>query len=447
MGSGQVSVDGGTRLHGRRGAAAAVVEDVLMTRAGHWRDQAFSTPGRLAAIGLVLVLLALASGASIGLAVNARDTRVDTLRGSAEPLANAAQDLYASLSIADASASTAFLAGGLQPQVMVDRYDSAVAAASAALATATMGVGDGDTTARALLASLSTGLPVYTGLIATAGANNRSGNPVGVNYLGEASHMMQTQLLPDAQRLYSEQSAAVVDLEHRNASVDWFPLLVIALTLVLLVAFQFYLARRSNRRLNFGLVTATVAIVLMFAWALVAGLVSASFSQRAAAESTGPLSVVTTARIAAQQARTDETRNLLARGDDTAMPQMFGQRMATIQDALDQDDGGDSDAGAQRNLDAWQAAHGEMRDHLARGDYTGAVDVAIGTDGMSSGTQFVALDATLEDRIGELRASGQRLVDDSARATGFLVVGSGILAGVAALAIIFGLRPRLSEYQ
>ncbi|WP_200176233.1 hypothetical protein [Tomitella cavernea] len=441
-----MSVDGGVRLRGRRGAAAAVVEDALLTRAGHWRDQALSTPGRLAAIGLVLVLLALASGAATGLAVGARDTRIDTLRGSADPLANAAQDLYSSLSIADASASTAFLAGGLQPRVMVDRYDSAVAAASAALATATMGVGDDDTTARALLASLSAGLPIYTGLIATAGANNRAGNPVGVNYLGEASHMMQTQLLPDARRLYSEQSAAVVDLEHRNASVDWMPLFIIALTLVLLVAFQVYLARRSNRRLNFGLVTATVAIALMFAWALVAGLVSASFSQRAAAESTGPLSVITTARIAAQQARTDETRNLLARGDDSAIPQTFDQRMVTIEDALDEDDGG-TDSGARRNLDAWQAAHGEMRHHLARGDYAGAVDVAIGTDGTSSGTQFVALDAKLEDRIGELRARGQRLVDDSARATGFLAVGSAILAGVAALAIIFGLRPRLSEYQ
>ncbi|QDQ98385.1 hypothetical protein [Tomitella fengzijianii] len=441
-----MSVRDGARLRSRRGAAAAVVEDALMTRAGHWRDQAFSTPGRLAAIGLVLVLLVLAAGAATGLAVGARDTRIDTLRGSADPLSNAAQDLYSSLSIADASASTAFLAGGLQPRVMVDRYDSAVAAASASLATATMGVGDDDSAARALLASLSTGLPVYTGLIATAGANNRAGNPVGVNYLGEASHLMQTQLLPDAQRLYSEQSATVVDLEHRNASVDWVPLLVIVLALVLLVTFQFYLARRSNRRLNFGLVLATVAVALMFAWTLVAGLVSASFSQRAASESTGPLAAITTARISAQQARTDETRNLLARGDDAEIPQTFHERMDTVGRALEKD-GGSTESDALHNLDAWRSAHESMRSHLARGDYAGAVEVAIGTDDASSGSQFVTLDAKLEDRIGELRAHGQHLVDDSDRATAFLVVGSGILAGVAALAIILGLRPRLSEYQ
>src|SRR5699024_99688 len=135
-----VSNGGGVRARARRAPAAALVEDALMTRAGHLRDQAFSTPGRLAAIGLVLVLLTLACGAATGLATNARETRVDTLRNSADPLSNAAQDLYAALSIADASASTAFLAGGLQPKVMVDRYDTAVTTASAALSTATIGV-------------------------------------------------------------------------------------------------------------------------------------------------------------------------------------------------------------------------------------------------------------------------------------------------------------------
>lgn len=415
-----------------------------MTRAGHWRDQAFSTPGRLAAIGLVLVLLTLACGAATGLAANARENRADTLRNSADPLSNAAQDLYAALSIADASASTAFLAGGLQPKVMVDRYDDAVTTASAALSTATIGVSPEDSTAQELLASLSDRLPVYTGLIATANANNRAGNPVGVNYLGEASHMMQTEMLPEAQRLYSEQSAAVSDLEHRNASVDWFPLVLIAVTLILLIAFQIYLARRSNRRLNFGLVVATVAVAVMFVWTLVSGVVSATFSHRAATESTGPLTVITTARIAAQQARTDETRNLMARGDDSVLPQTFDDRMDTIEDALESTGAG---PGAPENLEAWRAAHEQMREHLDSGDYAAAVTVAVGTGEASSGTRFTRLDEKLEDRIGELRGRGQQLTDDSTAAIGFLVVGSGILAGVAALAVILGLRPRLSEYQ
>src|SRR5699024_1704300 len=68
-----VSNGDGVRLKARRAPAAALVEDVLVTRAGHWRDQAMSTPGRLAAIGLVLVLLTLACGAATGLATNARE--------------------------------------------------------------------------------------------------------------------------------------------------------------------------------------------------------------------------------------------------------------------------------------------------------------------------------------------------------------------------------------
>lgn len=431
------------RSEGRARRAAALA-DGAADRAGRWRAQALSTPGRLAALGLVLVLLALGSGAAAGLSTLARGHRVDTLRVSADPLSNAAQDLFAALSIADASAATAFLAGGLQPEAVVDRYNDAVAAASAALSTAAIGVGIDDATAQDLLTSMSHLLPTYTGLIATATANNRAGNPVGVNYLGEASNLMQTQILPRAERLYTEQSAAVSRLEHRNASLDWAPLLVTAVALTALVWFQLYLMRRSNRRLNFGLVAATVAVAVMFVWVLVAGIVAASFSHRAATQSTAPLTAVTTARISAQQARTDETRNLLARGDDTDLPQNFDTRMHAVAEALDEAGGMDA---ARDELDAWRTAHGAMRDRLAAGDYAGAVTVAIGTDEASSGTRFARLDDALEARIAELRDHGRSLTDSSDDATRFLVVGTGVLAGVAALCIIVGLWPRLSEYQ
>src|SRR5260370_34882474 len=57
-----------------------------------------------------------------------------------------------------------------------------------------------------LLGRVNAQLSVYTGLVETARTNNRAGNPVGSSYLSEASALMQTQSLPDAQRLYEETS-------------------------------------------------------------------------------------------------------------------------------------------------------------------------------------------------------------------------------------------------
>lgn len=444
---------GRSRLRAWRPPTQGLGDGVART-AGHWRDQALSTPGRLALIGLVLVLLVLAAGVATGLVTNDRENRIDTLRQSADPLSNAAQDLYASLSIANASASTAFLSGGLQPQVTVERYNSALTTASSALSTAAIGVDPGDSTAQGLLTSMSNRMPVYAGLIATANANNRAGNPVGVNYLGEASNLMQSEVLPKAEKLYSEQSSVVSSLEQRNSSIDWLPLLVTAIALVALILFQVYLARHSHRVLNFGLVLATVAMAVVLVWILVAGIVSAGLSDRAYTESTSELSRVTTARIAAQQARADETRDLLERGDDTELAGAFTRRMDGIGAALDagraDDDVPHDDSeltDARSSLEAWQAAHQQMREHLAAGDFTGAVAVAIGTGENSSASRFADLDDALDQQIARLRAHGQNLVDRSADAISFHVVGTGLLAGLAGLGIIFGLWPRLSEYQ
>ena len=66
-----------------------------------------------------------------------------------------------------------------------------------------------------LLGRVNAQLAVYTGLVETARTNNRAGNPVGSSYLSEASSLMQTQILPDAQRLYEETQQAGRRRDHR----------------------------------------------------------------------------------------------------------------------------------------------------------------------------------------------------------------------------------------
>lgn len=438
---------GRSRLHAWRPAATSRSDPANSAgRARGWQDVATSTPGKLGAIGILLILMALSAGVLAGAGTHARQDRIDTLRQHAEPLANAAQDLYSSLSVADASAGTAFLAGGLQPVALLDRYNKALGSSTAALTAAAVGADPADEKSLRLLGQIGNQLPVYAGLIATANANNRAGNPVGVNYLNEASNLMQATILPQAEQLYADQSAAVAALDNRNASLDWLPLAVTALTLCALIYFQVRVARQSRRVFNFGLLPATVAVGVMLAWLVTAGTISGSYSHRALVESSQPLSALTSARILAQQARTDETMNLLQRDSSSTRTASFGSRLGEISGLLD-DSSHTATSDATAQLEGWLRAHQAMQTKLAVGDYAGAVSTTISAESVSSGTRFAALDADLSKQIEKLRDHGQAAVNSSYNALTLLAVGSGALAVAAAFLIGLGLWPRLSEYQ
>ncbi len=163
-----------------------------------------ATPGRMALVAVVLVAALLAVGATASKTVSDRQGRLETLRSHTEPLADAAQRIYGALSFANTTAATAFLSGGVEPHDVRDRYDAAIGQASAGLVTASNGVSPNDIHSLTLLTDISNQLAVYTGMIATARANNRAGRPIGVAYLSESSTLMQQDIMPAAERLYRE---------------------------------------------------------------------------------------------------------------------------------------------------------------------------------------------------------------------------------------------------
>ena len=139
-----------------------------------------STPGRMALAAVVLVAALLGVGVTASTTVSHQQRRLETLRSHTEPLADAAQRIYGTLSFANTTAATAFLSGGVEPNDVRDRYDSFIGEASAGLITASNGVSPNDIQSLTLLTDLSNQLAVYTGTMATARANLRAGRPVGV---------------------------------------------------------------------------------------------------------------------------------------------------------------------------------------------------------------------------------------------------------------------------
>ena len=166
----------------------------------------WTTPGRILTIGIVLSALVIASAFATSTTINHRQQALTTVLNHTEPLSFAAGQLYTTLSVADAAAATAFIAGA-EPRAVRQRYEQAITDAAVAVTRASSGLTDEPMVQ--LLGRINAELAVYTGLIETARTNNRAGNPVGSSYLSEASSLMQSTILPDAQRLYEETSARV----------------------------------------------------------------------------------------------------------------------------------------------------------------------------------------------------------------------------------------------
>jgi len=391
-------------------------------------------------MGIALVVLALTVGNLASTAVHDRVDTLGTLLVRTEPFANSAQNLYGALSVADAAAATAFIAGGLEPPEVRERYSQALGEASSELIAASAGVTENDAATSAVLTQIAAGLPVYSGLVETARANNRSGNPVGAAYLGEASTMMQTSLLPLAEKLYTEQASRVSADQERFTNPPLFAIGSLVFLLLMTGLAQWYLSRTTRRTLNVGFLAATVAVAGLLGWMLVVGLVSSIATDRAIDRGVSPLKSYTTGFILAQQARADETLDLARRGGGQDYGQSFDANVSRLTEMFQ------GDTAVIDALNTWSVSHSRIDSALEVGDFNGAVSIATGTGESDSAAAFTALDSVLVDGIENARSELRSNIDRSVWVLSGLSNGAYVLTVVASVAFGVGLFPRLREY-
>jgi hypothetical protein len=410
----------------------------------------WTTPGRILTIGIVLSALVMACAFATSTTINDRQRALTTVLNHTEPLAFAAGQLYTTLSVADAAAATAFIAGA-EPQDVRQRYEQAITDASVAVTRASSGLTDEPMVL--LLGRVNAQLAVYTGLVETARTNNRAGNPVGSSYLSEASALMQTQILPDAQRLYEETSRRV-DVETTASTRIPAPVILVVLATLLFGAFaNRWLARRTRRRVNMGFVAGAVAVLIMVVWVGTAIIISTADSRSAKSTAAQSLKTVTSMAITAQQARADETLSLIRRGDEGVRKQSYYQRIDMMEqelsDYLGRDDAIDKTdlADAEQLLQRWRAADDRINAYVAVGNYQAATQVALGTGEDDSTPAFDKLDAALTKGIEESRQQLRGDITNARRVLSGATVGAALLSLVAAIAVALGLWPRMSEYR
>jgi hypothetical protein len=410
----------------------------------------WTTPGRILTIGVVLSTLVIASAFATSTTINNRQEALTTVLNHTEPLSFAAGQLYTTLSVADAAAATAFISG-TEPRAVRQRYEQAITDASVAVTRASSGLTDEPLVQ--LLGRLNAQLSVYTGLVETARTNNRAGNPVGSSYLSEASALMQTLILPNAQRLYEETSRRVDTETTASTRIPGPVILVVLATLLFGLFANRWLGRRTRRRINIGFVAGGMAVLIMLIWVGTALVISTVDSRSAKSTAAESLKTVTTLAITAQQARADETLSLIRRGDGSVRKQSYYTRIDMMEqelsEYLDRDDAIDKTdlADAEQLLKRWRAADDRINAYIGVGNYTAATQVALGTGEDDSTPAFDKLDAALAKGIEESRTQLRSDIQNAYRVLSGATVGAAVLSVIAAVAVALGLWPRLSEYR
>ncbi|WP_344961838.1 hypothetical protein [Streptomyces thioluteus] len=436
------------------------------------RKAATTEPGRLRTLGAVLAAALVLFGAVTAWQVTDRATAADAVVDRSQPLSAAAADLYRSLADANTTAARGFLPGGKEPRPVRLRYEKDIGTASELLARAAANTG-ASSTERARIAALNSQLPVYTGLVEQARANNRQGLPLGGAYLRYASERMEKDLLPTARALYDAETDRLGS-DYRSAkSWPWAALALGVLALGALGWAQRRTYLRTNRVFNHGLLAATAASGVVLLWLAVGHGVARAELEDSYEHGARSLQVLNTARISSLQARGAETLAMATRHDvltaqgkdayeerySTNMRDLYGIGSGTdtadarpgslldrARSLADGAAGRDPVAKAVAEVKEWQQRHTEARKADDAGDYEGAL-ARVTDEKNSTGEAFDQVDTALRQALDHEQDDFRSAADDGRDALTGLAVGAAVLAVLGATGAVLGIGRRLSEYR
>lgn len=406
------------------------------------------TEGRLAAIVVAALTSALVVGV-VGVAeAHHRQGLLDEAVDRRGALAEAALDVYRALADADATALNAVLVDGARAPALQRRYREDVFDAADALREAAERAPEGDAAAR--VAELTDLLPEYQHLVETGWAHSRGGRPVGISYLAHASHLVRDRGLVAAEALRRDEAAAVAAAQTAAGRPPWAAFAAGAAALAALLAAQLFLARRTRRRFNVGLVVATALIAVAVGWLGVATALAAGHARESTRQAEQLVAPLAEARNLGRQADGDEARFLIfPRQDDLARLDgalaRIGELVAAAREHAPPGPGRDPIERAEAAQRQWREADRALTRSSPLPTYQEVVSLITGSAGGSPPSQL--LDEHLSAAI---KTHGDRATDSTAAAReavdGADVVVA-LLAALAALAAVAGLLPRLREYR
>jgi hypothetical protein len=395
------------------------------------------TPQRLRALSLGVVVAGIVVALVGGLIFSYLAFSLSRARADTAQLIRI-QKIQSNLLSADATATNAFLVGGLEPAAQRAMYDQALSSTSSLIVEAAQA----QPADAAALSALNQQVASYAATIEQARANNRQGIPVGAQYLRNASADLRSTALPILDNLVSSNAARAADA--MNARVGYVLPVISLLALVGVIVGQIWLARRFKRRINVGMLASAVALLVI----TVGGLLAAQqLNSTLSSISNGSFAAVNTAadaRIDANNAKSNESLTLIARGSGQAFEDAWKSSADSVAGNLGR-------LSERPELTTqWQAyadVHDKIRDLDDGGRWERAVAQATGTKPDSSNTVFGTFDRNLASYLDEVseNASSSLANEQPALVVGAILI---LLGGLAAAFLgRWGVAARLKEYR
>lgn len=427
-----------------------------------------TTPGRMVAMTLILIAAILAAGYSMSESSASRQEDLSTLLATTEPTSAAAHNLYSSLSLADTIATTSTVSHGVHNDA-TQTADFWQALDDAATATSQIAAGlpADDTASAELITTIQRQLPVYTGLVEAARANNRQSNPVSVSYAAQASELMRHQILTAAAGLFNRATGEVSRQEDQLTRPQWVPLSGLVAAVIFLLLAQWWLWKVTRRRLNRGFLVATALMLIAIFWVGASNFLTWQAGTRGFEQAATPWEALTNSRITAQQTRTSETLATVRRQTIENTNSNFDQTALALDHALDaivDADNAAAEAGRPHNLQSqasvdtarnalkdWRESHAALAQALDDGNFPTALaittqDVYGSPPKPTTLSAFKRLDNALADLIADSRETMRTFVSQGLAATELVSIAVLVASLLACLAVILGIRPRLQEY-
>ena len=431
--------------------APATTRRWVLPAAAH-RSLAGRTPATLWVLMGVLVLLSLASGALSAWAVSQHSAAASSVAAVHEPLSLDAQQMYEAVADADVTITGSLLASQQPPQDQLQRYRADIAEAAAGLANLKDTGGNPQLTAA--ITTFSTGLPLYTGYVAQAQDLYSVGYPLtGGSFLQVASEGAHLTLLPAAKTIYAQENAATSAASNQATGL---PTVIVALVLALGAGFALYraqrwLARRTHRIFNYGLVGASVALIVSVVWLAATFAVARSDLDTGLGQGARPAEALAQANIDVQQIRGDAILNVISRSGSTSFETDFSTVKAEIGPLLSAAAGNAQAApylaAAQRDAPAWYAANEQVYRLGASAQYQAERDMVIGTGPGSSAAGYDQLERDISQALAASQQTFRSGANSGAGAFGPLegvVIAASLLVAASSA---WGLSRRIAEYR
>jgi hypothetical protein len=403
---------------------------------GRVTDPTVDTPRLLRRLTTALVLVGLLFGLAGALTFAGVALALDRAESNTAQLIRV-QQIQTNLLSADATATNAFLVGGLEPTQQRATYDQAISTSTALIAEAS----DAQPADAAALTALNQDVVDYAVAVEQARANNRQGFPVGSQYLRNASAGLRTEALPILDQLVGANS-------HRAAAamgnrIGLFFEILGLLSLAAMVLGMLWVARRFKRRINLGLVTASAVLLVVWVAGLLVLLSVGRTVDSIAAGSFDQVNSTAAARIQGYNAKSNESLTLIARGSGAS----FEAAWADAATDVDQRLAGLAQPAVTRAWQGYVATHRQIRKLDDGGSWDAAVKQATGGGATSSNARFGQFDTASSQTLDTV---SRQTSDDLAASRPLLVVLAVLtfLAGLgAALLARWGIAARLKEYR